>query len=236
MKRKIKLTYIFTHHIRWVQFEWVAKYSDRSLFEIDYLILNQDDPMIDFLKENNIPYKTTCFNDYKNTPEVVKFIYDHLVANQTDIVHTRWFAGQIAFVPLLQIGLGINLAIALVFGLAAILFPEPIFNIFTNHSELIGEIKVYLPWIILVVVGSGFAYILDGYFAGLGEGVVIRNTYLISGSLGFISLALANFYFHSNHFLWLSLFIFMLSCAVTLGLQIPMTLPANDRSSSKLVL
>ena len=95
MNRKIKLTYIFTHHIRWVQFEWVAKYSDRSLFEIDYLILNQDDPMIDFLKGMNIPYKTTSFNDYQNTPEVVKFIYDHLIANKTDIVHTRWFAGHI---------------------------------------------------------------------------------------------------------------------------------------------
>lgn len=96
MNRKIKLTYIFTHHIRWVQFEWVAKYSDRSLFEIDYLILNQDDPMIDFLESMNIPYKTTSFNDYQNTPEVVKFIYDHLIANKTDIVHTRWFAGHIA--------------------------------------------------------------------------------------------------------------------------------------------
>ena len=95
MSRKIKLTYIFTHHIRWVQFEWVAKYSDRSKFDIDYVILNQEDPMVDFLKEMDIPYKTTSFNDYQKTPETVKFIYDHLIANQTDIVHTRWFAGHI---------------------------------------------------------------------------------------------------------------------------------------------
>ena len=148
------------------------------------------------------------------------------------------FQGQGArhkFVPLLQIALGINLAIALVFGLAAILFPEPIFHIFTNHSELIEAIKVYIPWVIFVMLGSGVAYILDGYFAGLGEGAAIRNTYLISGSLGFISLCLATFYFHSNHFLWLSLFIFMLSCAFTLGVQIPMTLLSNEESSSKLV-
>ena len=147
------------------------------------------------------------------------------------------FKGQGArhkFVPLLQIALGINLAIALVFGLAAILFPEPIFYIFTDHSELIEAIKVYLPWLILVVMGSGVAYILDGYFTGLGEVATIRNTYLISGSLGFISLALATFYFHSNDFLWLSLFIFMLSGVLNLGVQVPMTLQSNNESSSKI--
>ena len=148
------------------------------------------------------------------------------------------FQGQGAthkFVPLLQIALGINLAIALTFGLAAILFPENIFNVFTNHSELIGAIQVYIPWITLVVMGSGFAYVFDGFFAGLGEGTVIRNTYLISGSLGFISLVLSTFYFHSNHCLWLSMFIFMLSCAVNLGLKISMTLQSNNQSSSQLV-
>ncbi|MDB9521280.1 guanitoxin biosynthesis MATE family efflux transporter GntT, partial [Dolichospermum circinale CS-1225] len=114
-------------------------------------------------------------------------------------------------VPLLQIALATNLVIGLVVGLAAVFFPDPIFNIFTNHSELVEAIRVYIPWVLLVVVWSGFAYILDGYFAGLGEGVAVRNTYLISGLLGFIGLCLSTFYFHSNHFLWLTLFIFMLS-------------------------
>ncbi|MEB3180627.1 MAG: guanitoxin biosynthesis MATE family efflux transporter GntT [Nostocaceae cyanobacterium] len=131
-------------------------------------------------------------------------------------------------VPLLQIALGTNLVIALVVGLAAVFFPDPIFNMFTNHSELIEAIKVYIPWVLLVVVGSGVAYILDGYFAGLGEGSAVRNTYLVSGSVGLIFLCLATFYFHSNHFLWLALFMFMLSCSLTLGIQIPMTLPSNE--------
>jgi hypothetical protein len=77
MNRKIKLTYIFTHQIRWVQFEWVAQYTDNSKFDIDYLILNEGDPIVDFLQQMEIPYKTTFYNDYRNTPEVVKFIYDH---------------------------------------------------------------------------------------------------------------------------------------------------------------
>jgi glycosyltransferase involved in cell wall biosynthesis len=93
---KIKITYIFTHHIRWVPFELVAKYIDKSKFDIDYIILNEGDPIISFLKELNIPCTVTSYDDYSNTPEVVKFIYEHLIKNKTDIVQTHWFAGSLA--------------------------------------------------------------------------------------------------------------------------------------------
>lgn len=141
------------------------------------------------------------------------------------------FKGQGAtqkFVPLLQIALGINLVIGSVVGLVTVFFPDPLFHLFTNHSELIEPAKMYLPWVLFVVVGSGFAYILDGYFAGLGEGVAVRNTYLISGSLGLTSLSLSTFYFHSNHLLWFALSMFMLTCTLILGIQIPRTLQLNE--------
>jgi len=136
------------------------------------------------------------------------------------------------FVPLLQIALGTNLVIGLVVGLAAVFFPDPIFHMFTSHSELIEAIKIYIPWVLLVVVSAGVAYILDGYFAGLGEGAAVRNTYLISGFLGLIFLSLSAFYFHSNQFLWLALSLFMLSCSFTLGIQIPMTLQSNEEKEA----
>jgi MATE family multidrug resistance protein len=136
------------------------------------------------------------------------------------------------FVPLLQIALGTNLVIGLVVGLAAVFFPDPIFHMFTSHSELIETIKIYIPWVLLVIVGSGVAYILDGYFAGLGEGAAVRNTYLISGFLGITFLSLSAFYFHSNQFLWLALSLFMLSCSFTLGIQIPRTLQSNEEKEA----
>jgi MATE family multidrug resistance protein len=145
------------------------------------------------------------------------------------------FKGQGAihkYVPLLQIGLGTNLMISLVVGLAAVFFPDPIFHMFTSHSELIEAIKIYIPWVLLVVVSAGVAYILDGYFAGFGEGSAVRNIYLISGFLGLIFLSLSTFYFHSNHFLWLALSLFMLSCSFTLGIQIPMTLQSNEEKEA----
>lgn len=94
-KRRIKVTFVFTHHIRWVPFELAATFLDKRLFDIDYVILGEADPMIDFLKTNDIPYVATSFGDYNNTPETVKFVYDHLIKNQTDIVQTHWFAGSL---------------------------------------------------------------------------------------------------------------------------------------------
>lgn len=134
--------------------------------------------------------------------------------------------------PLLQVALGTNLMIGLVIGLTAVFFPGSIFHLFTNHSELIESISVYTPWILSVVVGSGFAYALDGYFAGLGESVAVRNTYLISGFVGLSLLCVSTFYLHNNHFLWLSLSMFMLSCTVCLGIQIPMTKKSGFQAPS----
>lgn len=95
-QHKIKVTCIFTHPIRWVPFELVAKYIDKSKFDVDYVILNEGDPMIACLKELNIRHTVTSYPDYSNTPEMVKFLYEHLIENQTDIVHTHWFAGSLA--------------------------------------------------------------------------------------------------------------------------------------------
>ncbi|MEL7038480.1 MAG: glycosyltransferase family 4 protein [Cyanobacteria bacterium J06592_8] len=96
IQQKIKITYIFTHHIRWVPFELVAKYINKSQFAIDYVILNKEDPIISFLNELNIPCTVTSYGDYSNTPEIVKFLYEHLIKNKTDIVQTHWFAGSLA--------------------------------------------------------------------------------------------------------------------------------------------
>jgi hypothetical protein len=80
--RRIRVTFVFTHHIRWVPFELAATLIDKNQFEIDYVILGTSDPIIDFLKKNNIPVVSSSFDDYKNTPEVVKFVYDHLIKNR----------------------------------------------------------------------------------------------------------------------------------------------------------
>ncbi|NQE37867.1 hypothetical protein E5S67_05648 [Microcoleus sp. IPMA8] len=86
-EHRIKITYIFTHHIRWVPFELVAKCIDKSKFAIDYIILNEGDPMISFLSQIDVPCTVASYQDYSNTPEIVKFIY----SNPKSVVNTLNF-------------------------------------------------------------------------------------------------------------------------------------------------
>ena len=95
MKKKLRLTYVLGLAARWVAHEWLAKYIDRSKFEVDFIILDNKDPLQDFLKENNVAYQIIPLVDYAHTSELVKRIYDHLKANKTDIVHTIFFNGHI---------------------------------------------------------------------------------------------------------------------------------------------
>jgi hypothetical protein len=36
--RRIRVTFVFTHHIRWVPFELAATLIDKNQFEIDYVM------------------------------------------------------------------------------------------------------------------------------------------------------------------------------------------------------
>ncbi len=96
MNRKLKITYVLGMAIRWIAHETLATHmKEHDKFEVDFIILDASDPLQYFLKEKEIPYRLMPLVDYANTPELVKSIYDHLKANQTDIVHTVFFNGHI---------------------------------------------------------------------------------------------------------------------------------------------
>lgn len=96
MNRKLRITYVLGLSIRWLAHEWLAVHMNNDKFEADFIIVDEDDPLQFFLEKENIPYKVIPFEDYGDTPEVVKVIYDHLKANKTDIVHTIFFNGHIS--------------------------------------------------------------------------------------------------------------------------------------------
>jgi glycosyltransferase involved in cell wall biosynthesis len=95
LDQRIKITIIFTHHIRWVPFELFATHIDKRRFDVDYVILGEADLMVSFLLEMGIPVVTTTFDDYNKSPEAVEFVYDHLMRRRPDIVQTHWFAGSL---------------------------------------------------------------------------------------------------------------------------------------------
>jgi MATE family multidrug resistance protein len=117
-----------------------------------------------------------------------------------------------------------SLILGLTFGLVFVLFPEPLFGLLTNHSEVINSIVIYVPWLLPVLGFGSMAFILDGYFLGLAEGSTIRNAALIATLLGFAPMAIAAWQYQSSHMLWLAMSLFMAARVITLGTQVPRTL------------
>jgi MATE family multidrug resistance protein len=123
----------------------------------------------------------------------------------------------------LQIALTASLLLGFSFAGVSILFPETIFGLLTNHTEITEQMTIYLPWLLLVVGLGSMSYLLEGYFLGFAQGPTVRNATLISSLLGFAPVALAAWYFHNNHILWLAMSVFMVTKSMMLGIELPRT-------------
>jgi MATE family multidrug resistance protein len=125
---------------------------------------------------------------------------------------------------LVQISGGTSLILGLTLALVFVVFPEPLFGVLTNHSEIIDSIHSYVSWLLPVLGFGSLAFILDGYFLGLAEGPTIRSAALSATLVGFVPIAIAGWLLHSSHLLWLAMSLFMAARVVTLGVQVPRTL------------
>lgn len=125
--------------------------------------------------------------------------------------------------PILVLGGVSSLAIGLSLALVSCLFPGTIFSLLTDHGEIIEQMYIYVPWLLLVLGFGCLSFMLEGYFVGLAEGHTIRNVSLWGLGIGFAPLAIASWHFHSNHILWLALSGFMLVKMIMLLWQLPRT-------------
>lgn len=100
----------------------------------------------------------------------------------------------------------------IVLGLAAvlpfILFPHSLFGLLTDHREVIDYMGVYLIWLVPFTASDSLFNILRGYWLGLTESKVLRNSTIAGNIVGFIPLAFIAMHFHSSHILWLALCMF----------------------------
>jgi multidrug resistance protein, MATE family len=121
-----------------------------------------------------------------------------------------------------------SLGLGLLFAIAFSLFPAPLFGLLTNHANILDQIPVYLPWLFPVLGFGSIAYMLDGYFLGLTQGQILRQSTLVAALVGFAPLAIGAWYFRSSPFssqlLWLALSCFMAARAITLGRRVKETL------------
>ncbi|MGO2409195.1 MAG: MATE family efflux transporter, partial [Pseudoalteromonas nigrifaciens] len=74
---------------------------------------------------------------------------------------------------------------------------------------------LYLPWIIALPLLAMSCFLFDGVFVGLTRAKAMRNSMLLSASVGFFGV-FAVFHQWENNGLWLAMSCFMLMRGVTL--------------------
>ncbi len=114
--------------------------------------------------------------------------------------------------------------IALFLAGVCILFPNSVFRLLTNHTEAIENLSSYLLWLLPFQTFYALSSTLEGYFVGLTEGKILRNSSLASFIIGFLPIAIAAWYWHSNNLLWLAMCISPLVKAIALGPRLLETL------------
>ncbi len=144
------------------------------------------------------------------------------------------FKGQGSFEqlqPILIVAVLSSLVLAVPLALMYILFPDIFFGILTNHIELIEDISSYVTWCLPFQVFGAITLMLEGYFTGLTEGKILRNSSLTAFSIGFAPMALAAWYFHSNHLLWLAMILSLITATVMFLLRLVDTFTGEGQNS-----
>jgi multidrug resistance protein, MATE family len=117
-----------------------------------------------------------------------------------------------------------SVVLALAIAFLCNLFPQPLFRLLTNHANIIDLIPSYVPWLFPVLGFGAIAYMLDGYFLGLTQGKILRQSSLIATGLVFLPMAIVAASTRNPHLLWFALTLFMAARAITLGRKVAQTL------------
>ncbi|MBH8553775.1 MATE family efflux transporter [Nostocaceae cyanobacterium CENA357] len=157
------------------------------------------------------------------------------MTTQTLIGNFQGKGAKEQMLPLLIVSVLTSLVIALAFAVVSVLFPDTVFGLLTNHTEINQHISSYAIWLLPLLGFTAIAFMLEGYFIGLKEGKTLRNAVLIAFGLGFSPLAIAAWYFHNNHLLWMSLVLYMAIIMVVLGIQLPRTLDNQNLQNQELL-
>ena len=120
-------------------------------------------------------------------------------------------------IPLLITAIFHSLLISLSFALTVLLFPQTIFGLLTNHYEINQAIGNYTIWFLPLLSFSAIAFMLEGYFIGIKDGLTLRNSSITSFCFVFVPVASIACYWHNVHLLWASLTLFMIAVTIILG-------------------
>ncbi|MEN9229660.1 MAG: MATE family efflux transporter [Thermostichus sp. DG02_5_bins_236] len=103
-------------------------------------------------------------------------------------------------------------------------FSERLFSLITSQGLVLEQIERYIGWLMPVLGLGSLAFVLDGYFLGLAEGVTLRWASLFSTTVGFVPVGLWAWVSRDPQRLWLAMACLMLARVMSLGSQVPRTL------------
>ncbi len=130
---------------------------------------------------------------------------------------------------IVKTALATSLVIALLASSLSVLFPQFVFSLLTNHAEVLDAVAAYIGWLLPVLCLIAIAFVIDSYFFSIGNGKSPRNAAVVGALLGFLPFYAISYYFHSNHWLWFSLVMFMLVRAIYISLSyLNTSSPAQD--------
>ncbi len=118
--------------------------------------------------------------------------------------------------------------IAALVSLIYLVFGALILGLFTSIGSVLDTAAVYLPWMIISPLISIASFQLDGIFIGSGYTREMRNAMVIS-MLAYLVLLYFLVPWWGNHGLFLSLSLFMIIRALTLGFYYPRIVAAIGR-------
>ena len=117
---------------------------------------------------------------------------------------------------LLRLSLTVGFACAAGFALFVIAAPGLLYPLLTSHGEIIESATRYGYWLLPVLLFGSAAYIYDGFFLGLTEGRLLRDSMLLStvvfGAIAWVALRQEH-----NDLLWLAMVLWMVSRSATLS-------------------
>lgn len=123
--------------------------------------------------------------------------------------------------PILITAIGNAILLSLIFAGVSTCFPQTIFGLFTNHADVSQAMRNDTLWLIPLLSLTAVAFMLEGFFIGLKEGIILRNAALIAFGLGFLPVAIAGLHFQSNSLLWGALTCYMAAVILFLSIQLP---------------
>lgn len=109
------------------------------------------------------------------------FIFEGLtIGVETLIGNFKGKGANEQLLPLLGFAGGTSLLLGLTTAAVSVRFPQTIFGLLTNHSEVTEVIGTYAPWLLVILGFSSVGFVLGGYFLGLTETYINRNSTIIA--------------------------------------------------------